>query len=145
MEVLAPLLFDGAGRPVQDLVPLQDAVQTVAGDVAALQRSPIKRCKRITFGVRGRLDRTQEVAGSSPASSMKDLQTQVFCFLEGIQRAPGRSGRRADSQSASELDFPAMPQVESSPLLFEGAFKATECWGKPGALCVRTTVQARSR
>ena len=27
-----------------------------------------------------RLDRTQEVAGSSPASSMKDLLTQVFCF-----------------------------------------------------------------
>jgi hypothetical protein len=31
--------------------------------------SPIKRCKRGTFGIRGRLDRTQEVAGSSPASS----------------------------------------------------------------------------
>ena len=28
-----------------------------------------------------RLDRTQEVAGSSPASSMKDLQRQVFCCL----------------------------------------------------------------
>jgi hypothetical protein len=27
------------------------------------------------------LNRTQEVAGSSPASSMKGLQTQVFCFL----------------------------------------------------------------
>jgi hypothetical protein len=27
------------------------------------------------------LDRTQEVAGSSPASSMKDLQKQIFCFL----------------------------------------------------------------
>jgi hypothetical protein len=29
-----------------------------------------------------RLDRTQEVAGSSPASSMKDLQKEVLCFLE---------------------------------------------------------------
>jgi hypothetical protein len=31
---------------------------------------PLKRCKRGAFGVRGRLDRTQEVAGSSPASSI---------------------------------------------------------------------------
>jgi hypothetical protein len=69
------------GRPVQDLVPLQDAVQTVAGEVAALQALAMKRCKRTTFDVRGRLDRTQEVAGSSPASSMKDLQKRVLRFL----------------------------------------------------------------
>ena len=47
------------------------------------RRSPIKRCKRSAFGVRGRLDRTQEVAGSSPASSMKDLQMLVFCSWSG--------------------------------------------------------------
>jgi hypothetical protein len=35
------------------------------------------------------LDRTQEVAGSSPASSIKGLQKQVFCFLGRLQRAPG--------------------------------------------------------
>jgi hypothetical protein len=46
------------------------------------RRSPIKRCISGTLRVGGRLDRTQEVAGSSPASSMKGLQTQVFCFLE---------------------------------------------------------------
>jgi hypothetical protein len=43
------------------------------------------------FGETALLNRTQEVAGSSPASSMKGLQTGVFCFLRRLRRAPGGS------------------------------------------------------
>ena len=50
----------------KDLVPLQDAVQTVAGDVAALQALAHKPLQTSTFDGRGRLDRLQEGPGSSP-------------------------------------------------------------------------------
>jgi hypothetical protein len=69
------------------------------------RRSPIKRCKRITFGVRGRLDRTQEVAGSSPASSMKDLQTRSLLFSRMTTQSAWRSARRPALRSVIRFDF----------------------------------------
>jgi hypothetical protein len=55
------------------------------------RRSAIKRCKRGAFGVRGRLDRTQEVAGSSPASSIKPPQTAVLRSAVSEWRTSRRS------------------------------------------------------
>ena len=59
MEVLARAPFRWRRQPVQDLVPLQDAVQTVAGDVAALQALAHKALQTRHF-------RRERTAGSHP-------------------------------------------------------------------------------
>jgi hypothetical protein len=59
MRMLVAVLFDGTGRRVEDLVPLQDAVQTVAGDVAALQALAHKALQTKLF-------RRERTAGSHP-------------------------------------------------------------------------------
>ena len=68
------------------------------------RRSAIKRCKSGTFGVIGRLDRTQEVVGSSPTSSMKDLLMQVFCFC-GEYGERLEVGETVGAGSVISLDF----------------------------------------
>src|SRR4029453_1539627 len=50
------------------------------------RRSPMKRCKRSTFDVRGRLDRNLEVAGSDPASGIEAAAKRRFSCEEA---APG--------------------------------------------------------
>jgi hypothetical protein len=54
-------------------------------------------------------DRTQEVAGSSPASSMKDLQMQIFCFLDWIRRGPGIRGGQSEEDARRFLSERSAP------------------------------------
>jgi hypothetical protein len=53
-------------------------MQSVAGNVAALQAISRKALQIAVFGATKRLDRTQEVTGSSPASSMKTAANRRF-------------------------------------------------------------------
>jgi hypothetical protein len=82
------LLIDGSGRPIQDLVPLQDAVQTVAGDVAALQALVDKALHKRHLRVRGRLDRTQEVID---APSPKRRASDVWATSSALVAQTGRN------------------------------------------------------
>jgi hypothetical protein len=69
---------------------MENAPQNIAGVVAALQALTIKALQnRVDSRQEKRLDRTQEVVGSSPTGSIKDLLMRVSCFLHGLQRAPG--------------------------------------------------------
>jgi hypothetical protein len=93
------------------------------------RRSATKRRKRGTFRVRGQLDRTQEVAGSSPASSMKDLQMPILRVLDGVRRAPGgkRLGRRQFGDRARCLQ--QMTGTLGPPVARRQAVEPTECCG----------------
>ena len=70
------------GRGSRRVQALQVAVQSVAGDVAALQVFTQKALQAGVFSMGVGLDRTQEVGGSSPPSSMKGLQMRILRFLK---------------------------------------------------------------
>jgi hypothetical protein len=64
--------FAGSDGTLVFVVLAENGMHSVAGDVAAVQAlSPEKGCKQDDSHWEERLDRTQEVAGSSPASSIE--------------------------------------------------------------------------
>ena len=65
------------GSPMVSVVRLENWLQSV-GEGGGADTQAREAASQAEFRPRERRDRTQEVAGSSPASSMKDLQWQVF-------------------------------------------------------------------
>jgi hypothetical protein len=63
-----------------DVVGLENSLQHVGEDVGGAHRSVREWLNHAVSAGAERRDRTQEVAGSSPASSMKDLQTRVLVY-----------------------------------------------------------------
>jgi hypothetical protein len=76
-----------SGRPTATLVKFWSSSRGERPQRPVRRRRPQAAClgasQRVTSHRKAfHRNRTQEVAGSSPASSMKGLQTHVFCFLE---------------------------------------------------------------
>ena len=118
MRCSPALLFDGAGSLSRISCLCKTRCRLLREMLRHSRRSLIKRCKRGTFDVRGRLDRTQEVAGSSPASSMKDLQKQVSRFPYRRRRAPGRKqAARRPTYVVSEIPLQNRQAAKSLPCL----------------------------